>query len=370
MGAIKRVLIAIVVAGLAYKIGEKITFIPPIPHLDPSPWWGPGNPQTEDTAIRPFKIRIPAKDVEDLQIRLGLPLRLTTPLENANFTYGMNHDTLKDIIGYWRKSYDWRAREKRLNRYPHYKTQIEGLDIHFMRASAQVGDRKGVKVVPLLLIHGWPGSFVEFYNILPLLTTPQDGSSVVFEVICPSIPGYGFSQRSSKQGMGHLETSQIFLKLMKRLGYEKFYLQGGDWGSIIATAMATMYPENVLGVHVNMIAINSAGPNMKLILGALLPAGIIVAEEDQHKVYPLKEKFSYLIQETGYMHLQASKPDTIGAALDQSPVSLAAYILEKFSTWTHIDYIRLPDGGLLQKNFPIALDELLDNICIYWYVFE
>lgn len=366
MGVIKLVVITMVVLGLAYTI-QKVMQEPPLPHLEPNPWWGPGEPKPEDTSIKPFKINIPQQDVEDLKKRLALPLRLTSPLQDANFTYGVNHNTLQKVISYWRNSYNWKQRETRLNQYPHFKTQIEGLDIHFLRASAKASGNSKIEVVPLLMIHGWPGSFVEFYNILPLLTTLQKGSNVVFEVICPSIPGYGFSQSSDKQGLGILEASQIFLKLMKRLGYEKFYVQGGDWGSIIVTTMATMYPENILGVHVNMIAASTVGTNLKLMLGAILPAGIVVSKEDQKKLYPLGDLMSTLLRETGYMHLQSTKPDTIGAALNQSPVGLASYILEKFSTWTHINNPHLPDGGLLQKDFPISLDEMLDNLCIYWF---
>ncbi|KAG0710919.1 Juvenile hormone epoxide hydrolase 1 [Chionoecetes opilio] len=304
-------------------------------------------------------------DLDDLKARLALPLRLTPALENANFTYGFTAATLDKVVRHWRTKYDWKKREARLNTFPHFKTQIEGLDIHFLKAAAKAGP--GVTVVPLLLVHGWPGSVVEFYNILPLLTTPQEGSGVAFEVICPSIPGYAFSQASTKQGLGHLETAQIFLKLMKRLGYERFFAQGGDWGSLIVSDMATLYPDNVLGVHVNMLMAHGAGRTLKALLGAWLPAGVLVDAADQGKLYPLGEKMGMLLQESGYMHIQATKPDTIGAALNQQPVSLAVYILEKFSTWTDKHNSRLPDGGLLQPDFPIPLDEMLDNICVYWF---
>lgn len=358
---------AIVIAALLYKIREKSMAESPMPELDPDPWWGPGEREKGDDSVRNFKIAISNQDLDDLKARLSLPLRLTPPLENANFTYGMNQNTLKEIVQHWRLKYDWRKREALLNYYPHFMTKIEGLDIHFMRGSAQTKGAKNIKVLPLLLIHGWPGTFVEFYDIMPLLTTPQEDSNVVFEVICPSIPGYGFSQGSAKQGLSHLETAQIFLKLMKRLGYDQFYLQGGDWGSIIATSMATMYPENILGIHLNMFVANSLGPNLKLILGAILPAGIVVSHEDQEKLYPLTEKFGMFARETGYLHIQATKPDTIGAALNQSPVSLAAYIMEKFSSWTHRDNYKEVNGGLLHKHFPIDIDKILDNICIYWF---
>ncbi|XP_045618411.2 juvenile hormone epoxide hydrolase 1 [Procambarus clarkii] len=366
MGWLKKVLVGLLVLWVAHKIGQKLQE-PPLPKLDPNPWWGPGQPQQEDVSIRRFTINVPEQDLEDFKARLALPLRSTPGLEGANFTYGMTADTLQSVVQYWREHYDWRQREKKLNTYPHFKTRIEGLDIHFMRASAKVGSAKNVKTVPLLLIHGWPGSFVEFYDILPLLTHPQEGSNVVFDVICASIPGYGFSQSSSKQGFGVLETGQVFLKLMKRLGFEQFYLQGGDWGGLIASNMATMYPDNILGVHLNMFMVNTLGVNLKTMLGAFLPAGLVVAREDQAKLYPLTNLYSMILRESGYLHIQASKPDTIGAALNQNPVSLAVYILEKFSTWTHKDNPNKPDGGLLGKNFPMSLDDMLDNICIYWF---
>lgn len=364
MGMVSRLVLGLVAALVGYLVWQFMQD-PPMPYLDPNPWWGPGQPRPEDTSIRPFKIDVPKADLDDLKMRLSMPLRLTPALEGANFTYGFNDATLDEVVKYWRTKYDWKKREARLNSYPHFKTKIEGLDIHFLRAAAKPGP--GVTVLPLLMVHGWPGSVVEFYNILPLMTTEQEGSGVAFEVICPSIPGYGFSQASSKQGLGILETSQIFLKLMKRLGYEQFYTQGGDWGSMIVSSMATLYPDNVLGVHVNMVKTVMMASTFKAFLGSVLPAGLLVAKEDQHKVYPMMDKLKMILRETGYMHLQSTKPDTIGAALNQHPVSMAAYVLEKFSTWTHGNNPHLPDGGLLQADFPIALDEMLDNVCVYWF---
>nr|ALO17566.1 juvenile hormone epoxide hydrolase [Scylla paramamosain] len=364
MGILHILVAGLLVAGAGHIVWRTMQEPPP-PFIDPNPWWGPGERQKEDTTVRPFKIDVSKADLDDLKARLALPLRLTPALKDANFTYGFTDTTLDAVVKYWRTKYDWKKREERLNSYPHFKTQIEGLDIHFLRAAAKAGP--GVTVVPLLMVHGWPGSVVEFYNILPLLTTPQEGSGVAFEVICPSIPGYAFSQASAKQGLGDLQTAQIFLKLMKRLGYEKFFVQGGDWGSLIVTDMATLYPENVLGIHINMALISTTGRMLKAILGSVLPAGLVVDAKDQHKVYPMWEKTSMFLRETGYLHIQSTKPDTIGAAVNQLPVSLAVYILEKFSTWTHKENPHLPDGGLLQPDFPIPLDQILDNICVYWF---
>ncbi|KAG7167973.1 Epoxide hydrolase 1-like [Homarus americanus] len=285
MGWLNKVVVGLMVVLIAYKL-SKMNKEPPLPTLDPNPWWAPGEPQQED-------------EVDDLKARLALPLRLTPGLEDANFTYGINADTLHTIVQYWRKKYDWNKRQTRLNTYPHFK-----------------------------------------YVLTTLLTLIS---------------------------FGQLEVAQVFLKLMKRLGYKQFYLQGGDWGSLIASNMATMYPNNTLGVHLNMISVRTNAVSLKMILGAYLPAGVLVAKEDQDKIYPLSNLYSMILRESGYAHLQATKPDTIGAALNQSPVSLAAYILEKFSSWTHRDNLHQPDGSLLQQHFPISLDAMLDNICIYWY---
>nr|XP_027223680.1 juvenile hormone epoxide hydrolase 1-like [Penaeus vannamei]XP_027223681.1 juvenile hormone epoxide hydrolase 1-like [Penaeus vannamei] len=356
------VLAAVVVAYILTKFFRE----PEMPSLPQNPWWGEGEPQAEDTAIRPFTINIPDEDLEDLRLRLALPLRLTPPLEGANFTYGTNSDTLKHIVEYWRKEYHWKEREAKMNELQHFKTQIEGLDIHFVHARPQQTPSNVHEPIPLLLIHGWPGSFVEFLGILPLLTSPGEGSGRVFEVICPSLPGYGFSQAAAKPGLGLQETAQIFLKLMKRLGHSRFYVQGGDWGAGVATQLATLYPQHLRGVHLNMFRPQTTMGKVRQVLGAFLPSGTLMAKEEEGMLYPLLEHAKWLLRESGYFHIQATKPDTLGAALAQSPVGLASYLLEKFSTWTNGANVNKPDGGLL-KGFPIALDALLDDICIYWF---
>jgi len=359
-------LILVLIAVTIWKVYD-LNRNPPLPTLDPNPWWGPDPPSKDDTSIKPFKINIPQADVDDLNARLALPLRVVPPLENANFTYGFNSEVLKVIVKYWRTQYNWKTREERLNRFPQFKTQIEGLNIHFIHIKPKIDPNKKVTILPLLMVHGWPGSIVEFDEILPLLTSPHEGSSVVFEVICPSLPGYGFSQSASKQGLGTLETAQIFLKLMKRLNFNKFYVQGGDWGSLVVSTMATMFPENIIAMHSNMPATFSPGSSLKHFLGAILPSGFVIDADKESFLYPISSLCSRLIQETGYLHIQASKPDTIGSALENSPVGLAAYILEKFSTWTNADNPTKPDGGLLSKDYPISLDRLLDNISLYWF---
>ena len=284
------------------------------------------------------------------------------PLEDSAFEYGFNSDYLtSEIANYWMKNFDWGKQEKMLNHLmPQFKTKIDGLDIHF--AHIKPKSPKNKKVFPILLVHGWPGSFVEFSKIAPKLAAVENSRDFVFEVIAPSIPGYGFSSAPSKKGFEAAQTARIFVQLMDRLGHKKFFAQGGDWGSLVTTILTTVYPENVLGLHLNMAAVNTPSSNLKYLASALLPS-LFLSEQDQKKVLPFGEKFIFLIKETGYLHIQGTKPDTVGLALTTSPLGLAGYILEKFSTWTLKEGVGQIDGYLTKK---FNLDELLTNIMIYW----
>ncbi|XP_056291455.1 epoxide hydrolase 1 isoform X2 [Pseudoliparis swirei] len=289
-------------------------------------WWGAGKkPLTEDDHIYSFKVQTSEEEIEDLHERIDRT-RYTDPLEDSCFQYGFNSTYLKTVVSYWRQTFDWKKQVGVLNQYPHFKTKIEGLDVHYVHV--RPAHRANQKVLPLMLVHGWPGSFYEFYKILPLLTENQDG--LVFEVICPSIPGYGYSDAPHKQGFDSLAAARIFLTLMERLGFSQFYLQGGDWGSLITTNMAQMKP----------------------------------LREDVRRLFPFFEKNVWnILRETGYFHIQATKPDTAGCGPNDSPVGLAAYILEKFSTWTELSNTDLVDGGLERK---FSLDDVLTNVMIYW----
>lgn len=325
-------------------------------------WWGVGDkPLSEDRSIYPFQIQTSDTEIQDLHERIDRT-RYTDPLEDAGFQYGFNSIYLKKVVSYWRHQFDWQKQVALLNKYPHFKTKIEGLDIHFIHMRPP--HREGQRVLPLMLVHGWPGSFFEFYKILPLLTDAQDG--IAFEVICPSIPGYGFSEAPHKQGFNSLAAARVFLKLMDRLGFSQFYLQGGDWGSLITTNMAQMKPQSVKGLHLNMISVRLKGFGVlfSMMIGPYLPFLVGFTHEDVKRLFPFMEKNVYeILRETGYLHIQATKPDTAGCGVSDSPVGLAAYILEKFSTWTDFKNRSLEDGGLENK---FNLDDLLTNIMIYW----
>uniref|UniRef100_A0A7N6AJ90 Epoxide hydrolase n=1 Tax=Anabas testudineus TaxID=64144 RepID=A0A7N6AJ90_ANATE len=324
-------------------------------------WWGAGEkPLSEDYKIYPFKVQTSDEEIRDLYERID-KTRYTDPLEDCGFQYGFNSTYLKKVVSYWRNEFDWKKQVAVLNKYPHFKTRIEGLDIHFIHVRPP--HRENQKVVPLMLVHGWPGSFYEFYRILPLLT--QNHGGIAFEVICPSIPGYGFSEASHKQGFDSLAAARIFLTLMERLGFSQFYLQGGDWGSLITTNMSQMKPQCVKGLHLNMfMSTRGFKVLMSLIIGPYLPFLVGLSREDVRRLFPYMEKNIWnMLKESGYMHIQATKPDTAGCGLNSCPVGLAAYLLEKFSTWTDMKNRDLPDGGLERK---FSLDDLLTNVMIYW----
>lgn len=223
------------------------------------------------------------------------------------------------------------------------------MNIHFLHANP-TNNNESRPVIPVLLLHGWPGSVREFYELIPLLTNDynNDDLDVSFEVIAPSLPGFGWSEGSSKQGFGVFEMSIVLRNLMLRLGHTQFYIQGGDWGSVIGSAIATLFPENVIGYHSNMCVVPTALSVFKSVVANFYPS-YFINEKYESFVFPVREKLEHLIEETGFAHLQATKPDTIGAALTDNPVGLAAYILEKFS-----DFFDTIDR-----------DAILDNLTIY-----
>ncbi|XP_074031164.1 juvenile hormone epoxide hydrolase 1 [Leptinotarsa decemlineata] len=356
--AIKFAVIVLIFSVFAFYAGKTFFQVPPVPKMEEK-WWGPGSP-SKDTGITPFKINVSDEVLRDLQHRLTDTLPFQEPLEGAKQHYGMNTNLLKTVVEFWRNNYRWRDQEKFLNKFPQFKVGIQGLNIHYIHVKPE--KTKGVKVRPLLLLHGWPGSVREFYEIIPLLTTPQKGRDIVFEVIVPSLPGYGFSDAAVRPGLNAAHMGIIMKNLMQKLGFDKYYVQGGDWGALIVQQMSVLFPEKLLGVHSNMCVVNTALSNLKLFLYSFYPSAII-DEKLQHLVYPMTDKWTYIILETGYLHLQATKPDTIGVALRDSPVGLAAYILEKFTTWTNPAWKDLDDGGLTKK---YTLTKLLDNVMIYW----
>lgn len=349
--------------GTAVLVYFKLNSYPKVP-VYPDTWWGTGDPTKEDTTIRPFKIDISQSILDDLKTRLENALPFQPPLEGVKQNYGMNTNLLKTVVDYWKNSYNWTERQIFLNQYPQYQVSVQGLNIVYIHVKPKLPENSNIKVLPLLLLHGWPGSVREFYEIIPLLTEPQDGRRVVFEVIIPNLPGYGFSETTNKPGLSPPKVAQIFKNLMKRLGFQTFYVQGGDWGGIILSFMQVLYSDNVLGAHSNSCSCMTSICNLKRwLLGTTFPS-LIATEEEVPLFTPVGQRWIDLYMlEMGYLHIQATKPDTVGVGLRDSPVGLAAYILEKFTTWTNPEWKNLEDGGLTKK---FTLDQLLDNVMIYW----
>ncbi|XP_033640495.1 epoxide hydrolase 1-like isoform X1 [Asterias rubens] len=355
--------VSVLLIGVLAAYMSGIFSSPPSPPEIGDGWWGRGERPTtkEDTSIRKFKINVTDEDMDDLKDRLR-KTRWFESVEETKFHFGIKPEYMKSIQEYWLNEYDWRKQEKVLNKYPQFKTNIEGIDIHFVRATPSKL-KPGQKAKPILMVHGWPGSFYEFSKIIPMLIDPTNHGGTdadVFEVICPSLPGYGFSEAAHKKGLNAKEIGRIFHKLMTRLEFDNYYIQGGDWGGLIVDLMAGMFPSHIRGMHSNFITVQPSLSQM--ILVKIFPS-IVLDDEAYARALPSFENLGFWLQETGYLHIQATKPDTVGHALTDSPVGLAAYIIEKFSVWTNYDWIDLDDGGL---DGYWSKDDLLNNVMIYW----
>lgn len=347
--------------GLALSILLPFWYYTPseIVHAPKETWWCPENLGQVDKSIRPFRITFTEDMVKDLKYRLSHTRKIAEPLAGTGWSYGVNGKSFEKIINYWLNKYDFKAREAHLNKYPQFITNIQGLDIHFLHVKPEKSVNK--KVVPILLLHGWPGSVVEFYKIIPMLTTPRADRDFVFEVIAPSLPGFGFSSAPTISGLSDFQMAVVFKNLMLHLGHKTWYVQGGDWGAIITAYMAGLYPEHVRALHSNMCITLSPWSMFKVILYSFVPS-LITTDETYHLMYPLKKHWAFTLRESGYYHIQSTKPDTIGVGLNDSPAGLAAYILEKFGHWTSDKSFDRSEG--ISEKF--AMNELLDNLMMYW----
>lgn len=293
-------------------------------------------------AIRPFSIRISNDALADLKKRLDLT-RLPEPLQGPGWTHGTDIGYLRELVAYWRTGFNWRDQERRLNQFEQFTTTIDGLRIHFLHRRAARAD-----ALPLLITHGWPGSFVEFTKAIGPLTDPAahgGRAEDAFHVVIPSIPGFGFSEAPREAGFDPARIAAIEAKLMARLGYTRYGVQGGDWGSIISTQVALLDAPHLAGLHLNMCF--GAAP-----AGTDPDAGLTTRELER-----LKARQVFQAEETGYQQIQGTKPQTLGVALNDSPAGLAAWIVEKFRTWCDCD-------GNPETVF--SKDELLTNITLYW----
>jgi len=308
--------------------------------------------------VKPFKIDISESVLEDLKFRLERTRLPDTLQDDTSWQYGTDLGYMKELLEYWKSSYNWKEQEKKLNEIPQFKTKINGLDVHFVHVRS-----KHENAQPLIIVHGWPGSFLECKKVLPMLTDPTNhgGSEKdAFHVICPSIPGYGFSEAPHKSGFNAEEAAFVFIKLMNTLGYKQYLVQGGDWGSLVTYLMASSDSKNIIGLHSNMPQCRipfqrGIFPLLKFLLTYIAPT-YMLNEDEVPNFYRLLD-YRRILQITGYMHLQATKPQTVGYALNDSPLGLAAYIIEKFQEWSDCN-------ASIETKF--TKDELLNNVMIYW----
>ncbi|XP_074659741.1 epoxide hydrolase 1-like [Tubulanus polymorphus] len=357
IGYLVVLLICFVIGSVIYMATVGPLRVPAVPAIKTG-YWGRDRtkPKLDDEKITQIKITFSDDRLNDLKSRLAQTYFFES-LENNNFNYGFRNEKLREVVKYWNEIFDWRKQEKMLNSYNHFKTQIEGISVHFVHIKSK--PKAGQTAIPLMMVHGWPGSFYEFYKTIPLLLTQANESTdYVFDIVLPSIPGYGYSEAPHQKGFDASDAARVLQNLMKRLGYERFYIQGGDWGSIIVTNMAAMYPDSVKGIHTNMHGgAFSTASVVRQVITWLFPSLVLGPEE------PAYSSIFSRLPEMGYAIIQATKPDTVGAALVDSPAGLAAYILEKFSSWTNMDNRDHEDGRVTQK---FTMDELLTNIMIYW----
>jgi pimeloyl-ACP methyl ester carboxylesterase len=286
--------------------------------------------------ITPFVLSAADAGLADLRDRLRRtrwPEAATVP----GWAQGTPLGYLRELCDYWADGYDWRATEARLNRLPQFRTEIDGLGIHFAHVRSAVPE-----ATPLILTHGWPGSIVEFEKVIPALTDPPDPADA-FHVVVPSLPGYGFSDKPSGAGWGVDRIAEAWVELMDRLGYPRFGANGHDWGTSVSTSIAKLHPDRVIGIH--------------LVPPLAAPDPATLNDLTDAERAALSDLESGGSSGDGYSLEQSTRPQTIGYALVDSPAALCAWIIEKFQSWTDCD-------GDLDR--VLSRDELLDNLMLYW----
>ena len=299
------------------------------------------------SSITPFEIVVPDAAINDLKTRLQ-NTRLPDQISETTWEYGTDKTYLTELIDYWENEFDWREQERTLNEFDHFKTEIDEIEMHFIHQRSEHPD-----AIPLMIVHGWPGSISEFSKIIdPLIDPVAYGGSAsdAFHVITPSLPGFGFSSAPTQPGYSPEKIAHILAALMEKIGYQRYAIAGGDWGAIINRHLAFNYPDRLIGLHSNMML---AGPPTD----REQRADVTQAEETARAA-----RGAYMQNERAYQQIQGSKPQTLGYGLNDSPAGLAAWIVEKFHGWTD-----MPQGatGYLDNHF--TKDELLTNIAIYWF---
>ncbi|GII17696.1 epoxide hydrolase family protein [Planomonospora parontospora] len=297
---------------------------------------------SDDAAIRPFRIDIPQADLDDLRDRLRRT-RFPDGLPGAGWDLGVPPDYLRELADHWATAYDWRAHEARINSFPQFTTVIDGQNVHFLHVrSPEPG------ALPLVLTHGWPGSVVEFLDVIGPLSDPRahgGDPADAFHLVIPSMPGYGFSGPTTERGWGVRRIARAWAVLMDRLGYDRYGAQGGDWGSMVSRELGLADAGHVVGVHLNfLLTVPTGAPGE--------PDDLTAADRAR-----LEGLGRFLDDMSGYLKIQSTRPQTLAYGLADSPAGQLAWIVEKFKEWT--DSERVPEDA-------VDRDRLLTNVTVYW----
>ena len=299
-----------------------------------------------DDALRPFLIEIPSADLDDLRDRLART-RWPDELPDREWSRGVPQGYLRELAEYWRTSYDWRAHEAELNRSPQFTTTIDGQNVHFLHVRSREPG-----ATPLMLIHGRPGSVVEFLDVIGPLTDPRahgGNPADAFHLVIPSIPGHGFSRPLSEPGWTHARIARAFTALMRRLGYERYGIQGGDEGAFIAPDMGRIDSAHIIGIHVNALV---TIPSMVQILAGL----VFFTRAERRRLARFKHFRDDMM---GYMQIQGTRPKTLAYGLTDSPAGHLAWIVEKFKEWT--------DPAAARPDDAVDRDRILTNVSVNWF---
>jgi epoxide hydrolase len=303
-------------------------------------------PHRSDTEIRPFRIEVPQAELDDLRDRLART-RWASDLPGPGWSRGVPPRYLRETAEYWRSSYDWREQEAQLNELPQFATTIDGANVHFLHVRSPEPD-----ALPLVMTHGWPGSIVEFLDVIEPLTDPgaHGGDPAdAFHLVIPSIPGFGLSGPTSDAGWTERRVASAFAELMSRLGYERYGAQGGDVGAVVSPHLGRVDPDHVVGIHVNAASMGFM-PFPPLDDAELAE----LTDSERRRVERIGQ---FMDDEFGYAQIQSTRPQTLAYGLTDSPVGQLAWILEKFQAWTHGSEV--PEDA-------VDRDRLLTNVMLYW----
>ena len=310
--------------------------------------------QTHETtptryAVRPFRINVPEEALVDLRRRV-LATRWPDRETVTDRSQGAQLAKIQELVRYWGTDYDWRKVEAQLNALPQFMTEIDGLDIHFLHVRS-----RHPNALPLIITHGWPGSILELLKVIGPLTDPEahgGRAEDAFDLVIPSMPGYGFSGKPQGTGWNPDRMARAWDELMRRLGYTHYVSQGGDWGSVVSDVLARQAPAGLLGIHVNMPATVPPDVAKALQDGDPAPSGLSAAEKAA-----FEQMNALYTKGSGYAGMMVTRPQTLGYSLADSPAGLAAWFYDKFADWTYI-------GGDPER--ALTKDEMLDDITLYW----